>query len=205
MLKLISVFDATGNQGGSVIKYILEDPLLSKEYKIRGLTSDTSKGPAQNLAQKGVEVVSADLNCVDSLTTALEGSHTIFLVTESLGVSNVELEFSQGKNVTIVARNLDVSYIIFSSLHVEDATEDNLRSFPHFDSKANIEKYIRGSGLKCTFILPGHFMSNFTQMLKKAEGGKYQLCCPVDGKKAKFPLFDATDTGTAFEALRCAR
>lgn len=58
MLKLISVFDATGNQGGSVIKYILEDPLLSKEYKIRGLTSDTSKGPAQKLAQRGVEVVS---------------------------------------------------------------------------------------------------------------------------------------------------
>jgi uncharacterized protein YbjT (DUF2867 family) len=58
MSKLITVFGATGNQGGSVIKYILEDPALSTEYKIRGITRDTSKKSAQELAKRGVEVVS---------------------------------------------------------------------------------------------------------------------------------------------------
>lgn len=58
MSKLITVFGATGNQGGSVIKHILEDPQLSKEYRTRGITRDTSKKAAQDLAKQGVEVVS---------------------------------------------------------------------------------------------------------------------------------------------------
>lgn len=55
--KLITVFGATGNQGGSVIQAILADSELSKEFKIRGITRDTTKKSAQDLAKKGVEVV----------------------------------------------------------------------------------------------------------------------------------------------------
>ena len=92
-----------------------------------------------------------------------------------------------------------MSRIIFSSLlHVSEATNGRLSHVPHFDSKANVEKYIRQSGLSCTFVLPGYFMANYFQMLRKAEGGDgpYQLFYPVDGSKAKFPLFDAAaDTG----------
>lgn len=57
MSKIITVFGATGNQGGSVITSILQDPILSKEFKIRGITRDTAKPTAQELAAKGVEVV----------------------------------------------------------------------------------------------------------------------------------------------------
>lgn len=56
MSKLITVFGATGNQGGSVVKYILNDSELSKEFKIRGITRDTSKPAAQELAKQGVEL-----------------------------------------------------------------------------------------------------------------------------------------------------
>jgi uncharacterized protein YbjT (DUF2867 family) len=65
MSKLITVFGATGNQGGSVIKSILEDAQLSKEYKIRGITRDTSKKSSQDLAKQGVEVVSVCSTCPD--------------------------------------------------------------------------------------------------------------------------------------------
>ena len=61
MSKLITVFGATGNQGGSVIKSILADPVLSKVFKIRGITRDISKPAAQALAQKGVELKSVCL------------------------------------------------------------------------------------------------------------------------------------------------
>lgn len=57
MSKLITVFGATGNQGGSVITSILNDPILSEEFKIRGITRDISKPAAQALAARGVEVV----------------------------------------------------------------------------------------------------------------------------------------------------
>jgi uncharacterized protein YbjT (DUF2867 family) len=61
MSKLITVFGATGNQGGSVIEAILADPQLSKEFKIRGITRDTTKKSAQDLAKRGVEVVTVRL------------------------------------------------------------------------------------------------------------------------------------------------
>lgn len=58
MSKLITIFGATGNQGGSVIDAILADTQLSKEFKIRGITRDTTKKSAQDLAKRGVDVVS---------------------------------------------------------------------------------------------------------------------------------------------------
>ena len=61
MSKILTVWGATGNQGGSVIRAVLADPVLSKEFKIRGITRDVSKPAAQALAAKGVEVVKVSL------------------------------------------------------------------------------------------------------------------------------------------------
>lgn len=54
---ILTVFGATGNQGGSVISTILADPVLSQKWKIRGITRDTSKPAAQKLAAANVEMV----------------------------------------------------------------------------------------------------------------------------------------------------
>lgn len=61
MSKIITVFGATGQQGGSVIRTILNDPELSKQFKIRGITRDASKPEAQALAKQGVEIRNASL------------------------------------------------------------------------------------------------------------------------------------------------
>jgi hypothetical protein len=71
MSKLITVFGATGNQGGSVIRAIQADPALSKEFKIRGITRDPSKPAAKDLAAKGVEVVSVRRICLPVSTETL--------------------------------------------------------------------------------------------------------------------------------------
>ncbi|KFY98338.1 hypothetical protein V500_01735 [Pseudogymnoascus sp. VKM F-4518 (FW-2643)] len=196
MSKVITVFGATGNQGGSVIKHILADPSLSKEFTIRGVTRDTSKPAAQSLSKQGVQLVKADLNSKDSITEAIRGSHTVFLVTNYWETADPKVELTQGKNVADVAKTLGVSHIIFSSLlNVTETTGGRLTHVPHFDGKAVIEKYIRASGIPGTFVLPGYFMSNYTQMLQKSEdGSSYTLTYPVS-KEAKFPLFDPEDTG----------
>ena len=57
MSKLLTVFGATGLQGGSLIAYVLEHPELSRIYKVRGITRDVDKPAAVALKEKGVEVV----------------------------------------------------------------------------------------------------------------------------------------------------
>jgi len=58
MSKIFTVFGATGNQGGSVIKSVLEHPELSKIYTIRAVTRDVTKPAALALKERGCEIVS---------------------------------------------------------------------------------------------------------------------------------------------------
>lgn len=69
MAKLITVFGATGNQGGSVIRAILADPKLKGEFNIRGVTRDLSKPAAEELKKMGVELVNV---CIPHKLSILE-------------------------------------------------------------------------------------------------------------------------------------
>ncbi|VUC30825.1 unnamed protein product [Clonostachys rosea] len=90
--------------GGSVIHALLEDDVLSAEFKIRGITRDTSKPSAQDLAGMGVEVIEADMNSKSSLSDAIKGSHTVFLVTTPDFAGKESQELVHGKNVADVAK-----------------------------------------------------------------------------------------------------
>lgn len=81
MSKLLTIFGATGQQGGSLINYVLKNSELSELYRIRGITRDTSKPSAVVLRERGVEVVEADLDKPATLTAALAGSYAVFGVT----------------------------------------------------------------------------------------------------------------------------
>ncbi|OAX82498.1 hypothetical protein ACJ72_03153 [Emergomyces africanus] len=195
MSKLITVFGATGNQGGSVIRAILAHPTLSKEFKIRGITRDSSKPSAQELAKQGVEMMNADMNSTSSIAPAVANAHTVFLVTNFWDSAKKEVEYSQGKNVADAAKAAGVSHFIFSSLiNVTEATKGRLPNVDHFDGKADVEKYIKSIGLPATFVLAGYFMSNFEMSLRKGEDGVFTLNMPISDK-AQFPLFDVADTG----------
>ncbi|KAH7115187.1 putative NmrA family transcriptional regulator [Dendryphion nanum] len=201
MSKLITVFGATGNQGGSVIRHILADATLSKTFKIRGITRDVTKPAAQALAKQGVETVKADLSSKASLTDAIRGSHTVFLVTNYWESASYDIEVTQGKNVVDIAKEEGVQHLIFSSLlSVKKATNGRLSHVPHFDGKADIEEYIKQSGVPGTFFLPGYFMSNYDSMIQKNEDGSFGLAYPV-GKDAKFPLVNIADTGKWVNAI----
>lgn len=105
-----------------------------------------------------------------------------------------------------VAKSLGVQHLIFSSLlHVTDLTQGRLAHVPHFDGKAEIEQYIRDSGVPATFYLPGYFMSNLETMIRPGEDGVLTWALPV-GEGAKFPLVDIkADTGWSLFFLIFAR
>ncbi|KAH0283044.1 NmrA-domain-containing protein [Aureobasidium namibiae CBS 147.97] len=202
MSKLITVFGATGNQGGSVINHILADAQLSSEFKIRGITREVNKPAAKALAENGVELATADMNDKASVAKAIKGSHTVFLVTNYWESANPDIERSQGINVADAAKEEGIQHIIFSSLiNVTEATGGKLTHVPHFDSKNDIEKYIRGTGVPSTFMLPGYFMSNFASMFNKGEDGVYNFAMPISDN-AQFPLFDVVeDTGNFVKSI----
>lgn len=56
--KVITVFGATGNQGGSVVNIFLNDPKLKNDWAVRGITRDVNKESSKKLASQGVDVVS---------------------------------------------------------------------------------------------------------------------------------------------------
>lgn len=66
--RLIVVIGATGTQGGSVVSALLENP----SYRIRGVTRNASSEKAKALSAKGVEVVTADVNDIESLKKAFQ-------------------------------------------------------------------------------------------------------------------------------------
>ncbi|KAJ5214507.1 hypothetical protein N7449_001676 [Penicillium cf. viridicatum] len=202
MSQIVTVFGATGIQGGSVIKSLLSDPSLSKEFRIRGVTRDVSTPTAEALAKLAVEVVKGDLSSPSSVAAAIKGSHTVFLVTNFWETMKPEVEIAQGKNVADAAKAAGISHLVFSSLiGVSKATGGKFENVPHFDGKAEIEEYIRGTGVPSTFFLPGYYMANYIQLLNKNEDGSYTLAYPV-GKDTKFPLLDApADTGKFVKSI----
>ena len=66
--KILVVFGATGNQGGSIINSFLNDPKAMKEFKLRGITRDTTSAKAKALIEKGVECVAVPIHTHQSPT-----------------------------------------------------------------------------------------------------------------------------------------
>ncbi|PCH02078.1 Hypothetical protein PENO1_039450 [Penicillium occitanis (nom. inval.)] len=203
MSNIITVFGATGNQGGSVIRSLLADPVLSKEYKIRGITRDVSKEAAKKLSSQGVDMVTADMSSPSSLRDAIKGSHTVFLVTNFWETMNKDAEVAQGKAVADACKETGVKHLIFSSLRsISEITNGKLPNVSHFEGKAEIEQYIRDSGVPATFVLAGLFMQGLSGGMIKKRDDVYMLALPIDPEKSKIPVFDVEeDTGKFVKAV----
>lgn len=209
--KILTVFGATGNQGGSVIANVLSNPKLSSEYKLRGITRDPTKASAQKLSSRGVEVVAANMNDVDSLKSAIAGSYAVFAVTNYWETMSKETEVQQGKNIADLSKAAGVSHLIWSSLpHVVKMTAGQLKHVLHFDGKAEVEEYIEtikaGTGLVASYWLPGFFMANLKGMISPhPQTGTPTFSMPWDAEKTQVGLLDAVhDTGKFVAGLLLA-
>lgn len=80
--KIITVYGATGNQGGSVVNSLLENK--SGDFKIRGVTRNPDSEKAKALAARGVEIVKADGLRKDQMLVAFQGTWAVFLNTNSV-------------------------------------------------------------------------------------------------------------------------
>ena len=211
MTGLLVVFGATGQQGGSLIEYVLADPTLSKRFKLRAVTRNASSSGARELEQKGVEVVQADADDANTLKSALKAAHTIFAVTVTpYGDPDLKArEWKQGKAIADAAVEAGAQYIIFSTLtHASKITGGKLENMAHFDGKAEVEAYIRSLSpkLKRAFFAPGSFMQNFHQFMgpRPLGDGTYAITNFVS-PNTQLPLIDTVDdTGKYVGAILAA-
>jgi len=104
--KIITVFGATGAQGGSLAKAILSDP--NGEFAARAVTRNVNSDKAKELGKLGAEVVAADVDHPDSVQKALEGAYGAYFVTFFWDHFSPEKEIEQAKIFATAAKKAGI-------------------------------------------------------------------------------------------------
>lgn len=194
-MSIVTVFGATGNQGGSVVSTILSTPELSSKYKVRAVTRDPNKEESKKLAEAGAEVVKAELNDYESVKEAVAGSYAVFGVTDFWKLLSKDAEFKQGKNIADASFAAGVKHLIWSSLpHATRLTQGKLPEIPHFDSKSEVEEYIEKNkashGVAATHFMPGVFTTNLKFLINSGPDGVPTFSGPMHPDTCRIPWID---------------
>ncbi len=147
--KSILVTGATGRQGGAVAR-----ALLARGEAVRVMTRSPEK--AVEWGRSGAEVVQGNFDDYQSLQEAVEGVRGAYIMSTPYEQGPGE-EVDQGRSMVYACREANVPHIVYSSV----CGADKETGIPHFDSKCEIENYIRDSGLTYTILRPVSFMENF--------------------------------------------
>ena len=181
MSKLLVVVGATGNQGRGAIDYFQKHV---PTYHIRGTTRNPSSATAKKLADSGVEMVTADLEDVDSLKQAFGGADAIWAYTAfgeilyslmpkvisgelkaPVGAHAFPIEVQQGKNLADAASTVpELKRLVWSTLtNVTKWSGGKYVHGYHLDPKEVVYEYMQSlPGLqgKVSAVNMGVFMDN---------------------------------------------
>src|SRR5215203_5192129 len=180
--RLILVSGATGQQGGAVVRNLLE-----RGFGVRALTRDPAKPAGRELADLGAEVVSGDLEDRASIEHVLQDVHGVFSV-QQFFEAGYEGEVRQGVQLADAAKAAGVDHYVYSSV----GSAHRETGIPHFESKWEVEEHVRASGVPYTVLRPVFFMQNWEFMREPILGGT--LPQPLDPDKP-FQMIDADDIG----------
>lgn len=192
--KIITVFGATGAQGGGLARAILADK--NSEFKVRAVTRNADSEKAKELNQLGAEIVVADIDDAESIKKALEGAYGAYFVTFFWEHFSVEKELQEVENFISAAKDVNLKHIIWSTLEdtrnfvpLDDDRMPTLQGkykVPHFDGKGEADKLFKDAGLPVTFLRTSFYWDNFIHFgmgPQKAEDGNYYIAFPMDDKK----------------------
>ena len=210
--KIIAVTGATGAQGGGLARAILDDP--SSGFTVRALTRDPRSDKARALADRGAEVVAADLDDPASLARAFQGCHGAFCVTFFWAHFSPEREMAEARAMANAAKAAGVRHVIWSTLEdtrrwvpLDDPRMPTLQGkykVPHFDAKGESDRYFTEAGAPTTFLLTAFYWDNFIYFgmgPKPGPDGRLAITMPMGN--AKLPGIAAEDIGgCAFGILK---
>jgi uncharacterized protein YbjT (DUF2867 family) len=154
--RLFAVIGASGRQGGATAR-----ALSALGAGVRALVRDPQGRAARALADRGADVVRADIEDPGSLRSALAEVDGLFAMTTFTGPKGPQGEIEHGTQIADAARDAGVPHVVYSSVGgAERAT-----GIPHFESKRRVEEYMLLSGPAITFVRPTFFMENFDYFL----------------------------------------
>jgi len=205
--KIIAVVGSTGQQGGGLVRAILDDP--DNTFAVRALTRNPDSPAAQALASRGAEVVRADLDDEDSLRAALDGAYGAYFVTAFWEYNDVAREQSQARALANAAKAAGLEHVIWSTLpdtrdHIalDDDRAPTLQGeykVPHFDGKAEADQFFLDAGVPTTFLSTTFFFEAFIDFFRPARGEDGALALNLPMADRRLPGIAAEDIGrTAF-------
>jgi uncharacterized protein YbjT (DUF2867 family) len=185
----ITVIGATGQQGGAVV-----DALLKRAVPIRAVTRNPNGDKARSLAQRGVEVVCADLEEVDSVRAAFDGAAAAFAMTTHDGPDGPKREVAHGRVIAAAAADAGLPFLVYSSVGgVERGS-----GVPHFESKHHIEERLL-EAVPVTFVRPTFFMETLRMMIRR-DGDRVAVAMPLPGDVA-VQMISVRDIGRVAAAV----
>ena len=170
--RLVLVTGATGQQGGSVARRLLEGG-----FRVRGITRNLESDAASQLVGLGAEMARAEFTDAGSLSAALEDVDAVFAMTTPFE-AGVDAETAQGVALVDAAAAAGVDHFVYSSV----ASAAKATGVPHFDSKYGVEEHLAVSDLRWSVIAPVYFMDNLflPDMLSGLKDGAYAIALPTD-------------------------
>jgi uncharacterized protein YbjT (DUF2867 family) len=165
--KKILVTGATGQQGGAAAS-----ALLGYGHRIRVMTRDPEK--AKGFRKSNVEVVRGDFRDRESLKKALDGMDGAFVMGTPYE-EGPEAEVTQGKTMIDACKEERIGHVVYSSV----GSANRKTGIPHFDSKYEVEKHLKKTGLRYTILRPVWFMENFASPWYRPSIEKGVLSTPL--------------------------
>ena len=178
----VLVTGATGKQGGHLVR-----ELLSRGHLVRALTRKPESPAAATLAERGVTIVPGGFDDQGSLESAARGVDTVFAMSTPFEGGDKK-ETREGINIVRAAAKVGVKHLVYTSV----AGADRATGIPHFDSKFEVEKEIRRSGVPFTIVAPVFFMENFLAewMAPGIATGSIALALPATRRLQQIALSD---------------
>ncbi|MFI9364424.1 NmrA/HSCARG family protein [Kitasatospora sp. NPDC053057] len=158
--KWVLVLGATGRQGGSAARH-----LLDRGWGVHALVRDPDKPAARELAAKGAVLVRGEFDDRDAVRAALEGAHGLFTVFTPTHGNGLDGEERHAKLFAEEATRAGIAHLVHSSVGgVEKPGGVGWR-----ETKLRAEQAIRAAEVPTTFLRPVYFMENFLDLPPEPE------------------------------------
>jgi hypothetical protein len=215
--KTIAIMGATGAQGGAAVQAFHQlKESGNEDFEIRAITRDPTQDKAVALEPFVKEVVKANGDDEESMVSALEGCHGLFVLTNFWEDLDVDHEMKTMRTVKEAAKKADVKHVVLSSFEDSRQFVNNAENkdtwkvireeggmyTPHIDGKGEVAlEYM--DELPTTELLTSFYYENFIYFgmgpSRQADTDPYGITFPIGN--APMAMVAVADIGKCICAI----